>query len=136
MEIKRFNQKTYAYKDQLSTIREFNIREEKCESFILNPNNVMFLALEQGHVIGFAWGYILERMDNESMLYIHSVDVLKEHQRKGVGTALMNAFLDLAKNNHFRNVFLITDEENLPANHLYQKFSYELETKKNLYIFK
>ena len=135
MEIKRLNQMNDSYANQLKNIRDLNINDEYGKKFINNPNNIAFIAVENKQVIGFAWGYVLERMDTEGMIYIHSIDVVEEYRSKGVGTSLMQAFIDIVNTNHYRNAFIITDGDNIAANHLYQKFEHKLEQHKNLYIF-
>ncbi len=121
---------------EIEIIREFKIQIDKWEQFLKNKNNIAYIVLKDNKVIGFAWGYILERIDDESMLYIHSIDVLQEFRNQGAGTLLVQAFLDYAKKLKLRNTFLITDKGNINANKLYQKFTKEIEDDKVLYIFK
>lgn len=136
MEIIKLDTNSLIYKDSLRNIRELDIKDDKFKAFVQNPFNLCYMAIMNEEVVGLAWGYIMERMDSENMLYIHSVDVKEKVQNQGIGTKLIEAFLGYAKEHNFRNTFLITDEDNEFGNKLYSKFKHELELKKNLYIFK
>jgi ribosomal protein S18 acetylase RimI-like enzyme len=136
MKIVRLERETIQYTKQFHHIRLPKVRTDKLKQFIGNSNNICYFALDNEKVIGMGWGYVLERFDNENMLYIHSVDVLDDYQKQGVGTALIQTFLKYAEKHQFRNTFLITDKGNIPGNKLYQKFNHELEEEKHLYIFK
>jgi len=136
MEVLLLDENNLDYVKQFPNLRELNLNQDKVNSFINNKNNICFFVVEDSKVIGLSWGYILERMDSESMLYIHSVDVLIEYRNKGVGKLMIESYLKMQKENNLRNTFLITDEDNVPANKLYQRHNYELETNKNLYFYK
>ncbi len=124
------------YYRSLAQVRELDIIPEKMNIFLSNPANIAYMVVDGDDVVGFTWGYVQQRIDNEDMLYIHSVDVVETHRNQGVGTMMIQAFLDVAKENNFRNTFLITDEDNVEANKLYSKFTNEIEREKVLYIFK
>jgi ribosomal protein S18 acetylase RimI-like enzyme len=136
MDIVKLNKNHINYIRDIEKIRSFQVQESKLFKFLKNQNNIAYMVIQEGKVVGFAWGYVLERMDNESMLYIHSVDTLEEYRNQGVGTLLIEAFLNYAKEKKLRNTFLITDKGNISANKLYQKFTKNIEEDKILYIFK
>jgi ribosomal protein S18 acetylase RimI-like enzyme len=136
MKIVRLDKETIKYAKQFHHLRKPKVEPRKLEQFIENGNNICYFILENEKVIALAWGYVLERFDNASMLYIHSVDVLEDYQKQGIGTALIQAFLKYAEKHQLRNTFLITDKGNIPGNKLYQKFNHGLEEEKHLYIFK
>jgi len=136
MKLLRINTDSLKYQASINKVRAFTIDETLFEEFVSNPNNLAYAVLEDEEVVAFAWGYLLERMDDAPMLYIHSVDVLEGYRQKGYGRVLMDAFLTYAREQHVRNTFLITDKENIAANKLYQKYASEMEEDKVLYIFK
>lgn len=55
------------------------ICEENARLFLANPMCLIFACIENNRVIGFAYGYELNRLNNTgNMLYIHEVSVLPE----------------------------------------------------------
>jgi len=136
MEILNIKDATNHELRQLTQVRELKVLKNNLKTFTSNPNNHGYMIMDKDKVIAFAWGYTLERLDCNPMMYIHSVDVINEYRNQGVGKKLVKIFIDYAKEHNYRNTFLITDKGNLPANKLYQSFSNELEVDKNLYIFK
>jgi predicted acetyltransferase len=68
------------------SFREGFICRENGLAFLENPMNWLFACTQDGRVIGFAYGYELNRLNNiGNMLYIHEVGVLKEFHWQGVG---------------------------------------------------
>lgn len=136
MEILRLGKDTINYIDGISKVRDLEIKIERLKLFIKNPNNLAYFVVDKNRVVAFAWGYILERIDNNSMLYVHSVDVIKDYQNQGLCKKIIKEFLDVAKQKQLRNTFLITDKDNIAANKCYSSFTEEIEKEKILYIFK
>ncbi len=91
------------------------------EEFLIDPNTVAFVALEEEEVVGLIYGYKLTRLNTNPMLYIHSVDVKKGYRGKGIGTLMMKRMLKYAEDYSIYKTFLITNISNVPANKLYQK---------------
>ena len=87
MKIVKLNHESKQYCEQLENVRELKTISQKVDAFINNPNNIAYFALEEELVIGFVWGYVLERLDSEPMIYIHSVDVIESHRKQGVAKA-------------------------------------------------
>jgi ribosomal protein S18 acetylase RimI-like enzyme len=53
------------------------------------------------------------------MLYLHALEVAKEHRRQGHGRALLEAFMAAGKSAGAAKMFLFAAEANLPARRLY-----------------
>lgn len=135
MKLLKLTEDTTKYLKQLVNVRELATIPEKVDVFISNPQNHAYFALDGEKVIGFVWAYTLDRLESEPMMYIHSVDVIKEYRRLGVGKMIVKQFIDLAYSLNYRNVFLITDKDNYSGNKLYKSLGGELNPNKNLYIF-
>ena len=85
----------YTYKklnaDEFSMVLEMNesfrsgfIDEREAQRFLSDERNWLFAAVDDDHIIGFAYGYELKRLDrSEPMLYIHEVGVKENYQRQG-----------------------------------------------------
>lgn len=95
--------------------------EEYLVPFIEDETILSYVAVHEEEVIGFTYGYLLKRINSLPMLYIHSVDVVKEYRGQGVGTLMMTEMLDLKARNKVSKVFLITNKSNKHAVALYEK---------------
>ncbi len=89
--------------------------------FLDNAYNHAVVVLDDSKPIGFAYGYTLIRLNSEPMFYIHSVDVLKEHRKQGVGTMLMNKLIEIGNRHDCYKGFIITNKSNNNACKLYEK---------------
>lgn len=98
------------------------IAEENARQFLLNTNNWIFACIEDKKIIGFAYGYELNRLDNRgNMLYIHEVGVLPEYQRQGIGYQILTDIKKLCKLMGICRFFLFTQKNNIAACALYEK---------------
>lgn len=98
------------------------ICEENGRLFLSNPMNWIFACVQDEKVIGFAYGYELNRLDNKgNMLYIHEVGVLPEYQRQGIGLELLSGIKKLCQLTGICRFFLFTQKHNTAACALYEK---------------
>ena len=96
--------------------------EEALCAFLNSPDCWLFAALEEGRIIGFAYGYALQRLSTErKMLYVHEVGVLPAYQRQGVGSMLMKKLKEACGTENICKMFLTCYQSNAGANALYQK---------------
>jgi aminoglycoside 3-N-acetyltransferase I len=99
------------------------------ERFFNNDSNIMYVAVEDGKVIGNVYGYILQRFDMpKNQLFLYSIDVLDTHQKKGIGKALVYAFLTHMNKKEIHNAFVLTNKGNASAMKLYQSTGAEIIT--------
>ncbi|OZV10485.1 hypothetical protein CIW83_20135 [Tissierella sp. P1] len=85
---------------------------ENARQFLLNPNNWIFACVQEGKIIGFAYGYELNRLDSKgNMLYIHEVGVLPEYQRQGIGFQMLTDIKNLCKLMGICRFFLFTQKK-------------------------
>lgn len=98
------------------------IFEENARQFLSNPMNWIFACIQEGRIIGFAYGYELNRLDNKgNMLYIHEVGVLPRYHRQGIGFQLLTGIKNLCRLMGICRFFLITNRHNIAACALYEK---------------
>ena len=96
------------------------ICQENARQFLLNPMNWIFASIEDNRIIGFAYGYELNRLNNiGNMLYIHEVGVLPEYQRQGIGKQILNSIKVLCKLSGICRFFLFTEKSNIASCALY-----------------
>jgi len=107
--------------------REDFVSHDSAKAFLSKPDNLMFAAVFENMVIGFAFGYRLPRLDGgKPMLYLHEIGVMDEWQRQGIGCAMMNALKQWCKENCVGKVFLTCYQNNIGANKLYKKVGGEV----------
>ena len=95
--------------------------EENARLFLSNPANWIFACVENDQIIGFAYGYELNRLDGfGNMLYIHEVGVLPEYHRQGIGRQMLDGIKALCKVSGVCRIFLFTQRTNLAACALYE----------------
>jgi ribosomal protein S18 acetylase RimI-like enzyme len=96
------------------------IDEESARLFLSNPMNYFFACIEDNRIIGYAYGYELNRIDNAgNMLYIHAVGVHSGYRRQGVGKQMINAVKQLCKLSGICKFFLDAHKNNTAACALY-----------------
>ena len=89
--------------------------------FLSNASNWFFACIEDERIIGFAYGYVLNRLnDVGNMLYIHEIGVLPEFQGQGIGKQILNGIKSLCKVHGIYKIFLITKKSNIAACYLYE----------------
>lgn len=104
------------------TFREGFLQREAAETFLNNPDNWLFAAVQNGEILGFAYGYALQRLDRpQKQLYIHEVGVQDNVQRQGIGFRMMQALLRQCAEENICKCFLTTYQNNAAANALYRK---------------
>jgi len=107
---------------------------------MLETNRKTFLAGElNGRVIGYAMGRVEYGFTHDIMHplvkkgHVVSLAVLKEHQRKGVGMALMEELIKRFRERDCYESFLEVRVSNLPAILLYKKLGYQITSRLERY---
>ena len=113
--------------DDLSRLRQFWV-EHWGDDFMVSRGNIYRPEQLEGFVIedGEEWVGLLTFFVKDNELEVTSLDSLREGQ--GLGTKLMNAVMEVAREQKCQRVFLITTNDNLNALGFYQKRGFELVT--------
>ena len=102
--------------------REGFAAESSLRAFLEDQDCWLFAAIEGQRVIGFAYGYALQRLNaDRKMLYVHEVGVLDAYQRQGIGTRMIEALKKACVEAGFCKMFLTCYQSNAAANALYRK---------------
>ena len=124
MEFKRLDEKDIPLMKEIIEDDEMIFNEDNLLNFIKDNNNYGFIAKDNNKAVGFIYCYSLLRPDGRYMCYVHSVGVLAEYQGKGVGSKLFEYMVNcLEKENKNYKYFLLTSEDNIVAQKLYDKYS-------------
>lgn len=107
--------------------------ESTLRSYLEDSNNILVGVLENGRLAGVAIGYILAHPSGNKTLYIDELDTHPSHRRRGIGTALMQKFYEIARQHGCSEVWLTTSKSNLGAQALYKKL--QPTEQKNAIVF-
>lgn len=88
--------------------------------FTRTPGTIAFVAVEDGDVQGWCWGFHLARPDGPGMVYLHNLEVAEHCRRRGLGRGLLTAFMAAGVELGATKMFLTTGELNTAARHLYE----------------
>src|SRR5262249_44004169 len=90
------------------------------EGLLADPRSLMLVAFDGDSPVGFVLAHDLPRRHGDrSELFVYEVDVAESHQRRGIGSVLLTRVAELAREQGIRVGFVLTDEDNVPANALY-----------------
>ena len=84
-------------------------------AFLADPRHLMFLAVEDGVVVGMASAFEYIHPDKPPQLFINEVGVAPSHQRRGIGRRLIEALVHAAKARGCSNAWLGTATDNTAA---------------------
>lgn len=105
-----------------------NVSFEYLQKFLSNPANYLIVAEAENELAGFLLAHRLERLKEESFkLFIYEVDVAKDFQRKGVGTALIEYAKNTVKQEQMINAFVFTSYSNTGAVEFYKSTGGKIE---------
>lgn len=96
------------------------IDADQLAAFLDTPNHRMFLAVDDGLVVGMGSAVIMRHPDKPPQLFINEVGVDTDWRRLGVGRRITQALLDLGKAQGCDEAWLGTEEDNIPARALYR----------------
>jgi len=87
-------------------------------------------AVQDGEVIGYA-GLVVAPPDEA---WVNNMAVRRDHQRRGIGRALLEELLAIARRNGARHTLLEVAADNAPAQALYDSYGFDvIGLRKNYY---
>jgi aminoglycoside 3-N-acetyltransferase I len=105
-----------------------NVSIEYLQKFLSNPANYLIVAEAGNELAGFLLGYRLERLKEESFkFFIYEIDVDKNFQRRGVGTALIEYAKNIVRAEKMINAFVLTNYSNEGAVEFYRSTGAKIE---------
>ncbi len=96
---------------------------QNLKEFLLRTESVFVVAYSDEQFAGMASAKILNKPNGDIWLYIDEVDVCENHQKQGIGKALMNYLFGFAQESNCDEVWLGTEVENEPANAFYKSLT-------------
>jgi len=90
--------------------------------FFKDKNNILIVATLESDLAGYAWAFKLYHPDRlQSAMFLYSMDVFGEYQRRGIGTRLIGELKRLAIRNRCFEIFVLTEEDNHRAIEFYKR---------------
>lgn len=109
------------------------LRPESVDRFLASSDHHLFLALEaDGEPVGMVSGVELTHPDKGVEMFLYELAVLERAQRRGIGTALVEALAALARERGCRGMWVLTDAGNAAALGTYRKAGATLEEQSTL----
>lgn len=127
--VKRFNQEDAAScVDLVKSFAAKNVSSEYLQRFLSNPANYLIVAEVENQPAGFLLAHRLERLKEESFkLFIYEIDVNKNFQRCGIGTALIEYAKNIVEEEKMINAFVFTSYSNAGAVEFYKSTGAKIE---------
>ena len=117
-------------KEQVNETRklvEETLHKKAQKKEIDTNSSFSFVAVEENIIKGHILVHIHEDvLLNEKSLYLSDVVVREEDQGKGIGTQLLTAVFQYAKENGFSKIELTSRASRIAAHHLYQKCGFTI----------
>jgi aminoglycoside 6'-N-acetyltransferase I len=98
------------------------------QEFLDSPRHHLAVATDEGMVVGFASAVQYVHPDKpRPELWVNEVGVSPAYQNRGVGKALMQALLEVARDAGCSEAWVLTERNNQPAMRLYKAVGGEEE---------
>jgi len=94
---------------------------EYVRAFLVEADNVLIVATEDGEPIGFALAYLLDRIDgNRRMALFYEIEVAANHRRRGVARAMIELLKSVCAPENVVKMWVQTSHANEAAVALYR----------------
>jgi aminoglycoside 3-N-acetyltransferase I len=91
------------------------------ETFLTKPENVFVVAIDV-EPVGFAVGYLLDRIDRDQrMLFFYEIGVAASRRRQGIGRRLVEELKTIGRTERVMKMWVPTARSNVAATALYAK---------------
>lgn len=104
------------------------IDTERLRAYLAEPTHALFVAVEEGMVIGQIRGIVHLQPDRGSDLYVDNLGVTPGHQRRGIATALLRALIAWGQGRGCTSLWVAAELENGDASAFYKSAGLEAKT--------
>jgi ribosomal protein S18 acetylase RimI-like enzyme len=103
-------------------------RSDAVNRFLTDPNHHLLIAYSGGVPAGFVSGVEVTHPDKGTEMFLYELAVDEGHRRQGIGTALVQAIRDLARERGCYGMWVLTDDDNAAAGATYRRAGGEVES--------
>jgi ribosomal-protein-alanine N-acetyltransferase len=90
-------------------------RVDATKRFLSEPGHHLLIAYVEGDPVGMVTGVEMTHPDKGTEMFLYELGVVDEHQRQGIGRALVNALSALARERDCYGMWVLTDDDNTAA---------------------
>lgn len=103
----------------VETFKDSTLSGRRQVELLEREDVVLLAASNRNEILGFAFGFLLPRLDhNSQMLFLYEISVRPGYRRRGVARNLFSEFLRIGNEQGVLKMFVITNENNYPAMNL------------------
>jgi len=103
-------------------------RSDAVKRFLADPNHHLLIAYSGDVPAGFVSGVEVTHPDKGTEMFLYELAVVEAHRRQGIGTTLVEALRDLAREQGCYGMWVLTDDDNAAAGATYRKAGGEVES--------
>ncbi len=103
-------------------------RSDAVNRFLADPTHHLLIAYSGDVPAGFVSGVEVTHPDKGTEMFLYELAVDEGHRRQGIGTALVEALRDLAREQGCYGMWVLTDDDNAAAGATYRKAGGEVES--------
>jgi ribosomal protein S18 acetylase RimI-like enzyme len=103
-------------------------RPDAVNRFLGDPNHHLLIAYSGDVPAGFVSGVAVTHPDKGTEMFLYELAVDEAHRRQGIGTTLVEALRDLARERGCYGMWVLTDDDNAAAGATYRKAGGEVES--------
>ncbi len=116
--------------------RQGGVDRRRLKAFLNDETTFALCAFDGEEPVGLILAHRLRRFDGDpDELYVHAVDVLESHRRRGIASRMLEFFKSRLQELDCGEMWLITERANEPALTLYRKAGGRTENADSL-VFK
>jgi ribosomal protein S18 acetylase RimI-like enzyme len=111
-------------------------RSDAVNRFLTDPNHHLLIAYSGDVPAGFVSGVEVTHPDKGTEMFLYELAVDEAHRRQGIGTALVEAIRDLARERGCYGMWVLTDDDNAAAGATYRKAGGEVESQPLMFLWR
>lgn len=96
---------------------------DQTTAMLASDRDFLWFALAQGRPVGFASATMVLHPDQRPVLFLNEIAVEDEEQRRGIGTMLMQAAIDLARSRGWASTWVLAAKDDETAKAFYRSLS-------------
>ena len=100
---------------------------EQTARFLADRSHFIVVAIDDGSVVGIGTANEYLHPDKPVQFWVQEMGVAPSHQRRGIGSRLLEMLLDIARERGHAEAWLGTENDNTPARALYRSLGGEEE---------